>query len=65
NLISTYSAAYNEPVAPPTEYHRYKPIEKLPDSWLLDGKYNSVFDTQEFLEPEIREMTIQGRKESN
>ena len=65
NLISTYSAAANEPVVPPTECHRYKPIEKLPDSWLLEGKYNSVFDSQEFLDPEIRETTIRGRKESN
>ncbi|NEO82405.1 phytanoyl-CoA dioxygenase family protein [Moorena sp. SIO4G3] len=65
NLVCTYSAVSNEPIDPQAGYHRYKPLEKLPDSWILDGKYNSVFDNQEFLYPEIREITIRGRKKSD
>ncbi|MDJ0515480.1 MAG: phytanoyl-CoA dioxygenase family protein [Trichodesmium sp. MO_231.B1] len=50
NLVCHYNSASNEPVdLKNQEHHQYKPLKKLPDSWILDGKYNSVFDTQEFV----------------
>ncbi|MBO1351999.1 MAG: phytanoyl-CoA dioxygenase family protein [Hormoscilla sp. GUM202] len=52
NIVCHYNSASNEPVdLKNQEHHQYKPLKKLPDSWVLDGKYNSVFDTQEFVQP--------------
>lgn len=47
-----YNAASNEPINQDQEHHLYEPLEKLPDSAIKDGLYNSVWDNQEFNKPQ-------------
>ncbi|MGB3507933.1 MAG: phytanoyl-CoA dioxygenase family protein [Microcoleaceae cyanobacterium] len=47
-----YNAASNEPIDPKgQEHHLYQPLEKLSDSVIKNGLYNSVFDNQKFNKP--------------
>jgi len=48
-----YNAVSNAPFwVEGQEHHQYKPIQKLPDSVIKDGGYNSVFETHNFHPPE-------------
>lgn len=47
-LHCSYNAIANSPFIEGQEHHAYKPLEKLPDSAIRDGRFGSVFDQQEF-----------------
>lgn len=52
-LFSTYNAASNEPYDLTNQMHHcYVPLEKLPDSVLLNRQYDGVFETQKFFDVE-------------
>jgi hypothetical protein len=45
----SYNAVSNEPIfIEGQEHHRYRPLHKLPDSILKEGKYTSVFSANKF-----------------
>ena len=47
-LHCSYNAIANSPFVDGQEHHAYKPLEKLPDSAIRDGKFASIFERQEF-----------------
>jgi ectoine hydroxylase len=47
-LHCSYNAIANSPFVEGQEHHAYKPLEKLPDSAIRDGKFASIFERQEF-----------------
>jgi ectoine hydroxylase len=52
-LHSSYNAVDNEPyVAQGQEHHKYRPLEKLPDSAIREGRYRSIFSNQIFRQPD-------------
>jgi ectoine hydroxylase len=48
-LHCSYNAADNAPFLPGQEAHGYSPLEKLPDSAITDGAWDTVFDNQIFI----------------
>jgi ectoine hydroxylase len=52
-LHCSYNAADNEPyVGEGQEHHKFRPLEKLPDSAVREGKYSTVFTNQAFRQPD-------------
>ena len=52
-LHCSYNAADNEPyVADGQEHHKFRPLEKLPDNAVREGKYSTVFTNQAFRQPD-------------
>ena len=52
-LFCTYNVTSNEPYnLENQQHHRYRPLNKLPDSVLLEKQYDGVFETQQFHEKE-------------
>lgn len=50
NMICHYNAASNEPVfVEAQKYHYYQPLQKLPDSTIIEGNYSSVFENHQFI----------------
>jgi hypothetical protein len=50
----SYNAVFNEPIIREgQEHHVYRPLIKLPDSVIKEGKYSSIFDGHIFHEPEV------------
>lgn len=50
NLITHHNARSNEPFQRDgLNFRSYVPLEKVPDSTILEGKYNGIFATQNFL----------------
>ena len=51
NLITHHNARSNEPFKREggLQHRSYVPLEKVPDSTILDGKYDGVFTSQNFL----------------
>ncbi|MCX5980936.1 MAG: phytanoyl-CoA dioxygenase family protein [Nostocales cyanobacterium LacPavin_0920_SED1_MAG_38_18] len=50
----SYNAVFNEPIIREgQEHHLYRPLIKLPDSVIKEGKYSSIFDGHIFHEPEV------------
>lgn len=50
NIICHYNLASNEPVfVEAQEYHYYRPLQKLPDSTIIDGNYSSEFNNHQFI----------------
>ena len=48
-VVSHYNSADNEPYdLEGAEILRYRPLNKLPDSWIQDKKYDSVFIDKDF-----------------
>ena len=46
-MFCSYNAVSNEPfIEEGQEHHHYKPLEKLPDSIILDGNYGSTMDNR-------------------
>ena len=55
-MYCTYNAVSNEPfVKEGQEHHRYCKLDKLPDSTIKDGKYDTVFAKHKFHLPETAE----------
>jgi ectoine hydroxylase len=52
-LHCSYNAVDNEPyVAEGQEHHKYRPLDKLPDSAIREGMYRSIFSNQSFRQPD-------------
>ncbi len=52
-LHCSYNAVDNEPyLAEGQEHHKYRPLEKLADSTIREGKYRSIFTNQVFRQPD-------------
>lgn len=52
----SYNAVSNQPIIDEgQEHHRYRPLIKLPDSVIKDGRYNSIFDGHVFHAPETED----------
>lgn len=52
-LVLRYNAAHNEPYdLEGQEHHRYRPLVRVPDSALVEGRYTSVYDTDDLHSPE-------------
>lgn len=53
NIICHYNLASNEPVfVEAQKYHYYRPIQKLPDSTIVDGNFSSDFNSHQFISQE-------------
>lgn len=60
-LYCTYNAVSNEPfIKEGQEHHRYHKLNKLSDSTIKDGKYDTVFAKQKFHPPETKENQAMG-----
>jgi ectoine hydroxylase len=52
-LHCSYNAADNEPyLSEGQEHHKYRPLDKLPDSAIREGRYVSIFSHQAFRQPD-------------
>ena len=55
-MYCTYNAVSNEPfIKEGQEHHRYRKLNKLSDSTIKEGKYDTVFAKQKFHPPETKE----------
>ena len=59
NMTCHYNLASNKPYWVEGREHRfYQPLKRLPDSAIIDGNYNSVFEEHQFISPETVSKTI-------
>ena len=51
-LHCTYNTKLGSPYKEEWQHHAYQPLQKLPDSTIKDGKYNGIFNHDDFFQSE-------------
>ncbi|MDB9314635.1 phytanoyl-CoA dioxygenase family protein [Spirulina sp. CS-785/01] len=54
-LHSTYSTISGQPYKKDWQHHAYKPLEKLPNSVIKEGKYDGIFNQNDFFQENDKE----------